>query len=160
MISIEYGTQGESFFDPPCLLIGFHCKESSPFQGRLSGSSASQGLLLLPGARFLMDSRNLSAFSMQVLTEQFRREHLITQALLQHWFLGKVFYYFMAVSLDTVALIFSWGNIMKFLWKKYAFPHNHVIIIFFFLLQFLQGLTFLLLGQIVENSHPSLSKLM
>lgn len=116
--------------------------------------SVAGALLLLPGARFLMDSRNLSGFSMQVLTEQFRHERLITQALLQHWFLGKVFYYFMAVSLDTVALIFSWGNIMKFLWKKYAFPHNHVIIIFFFSCNFSKDWHFYFLDKLLKIPIP------
>lgn len=42
--AIEYGTKGESFFGPPCLLAGFHCEVSCPFRGRLPGSSVSLGL--------------------------------------------------------------------------------------------------------------------
>lgn len=147
---------GESFFNPPqypCL-FSLQAELSFPRQAvRIPSDTAV--LLLLPEALFLMDSRKLSGFSIQVLTAQFRHKQLITQALLLHWFLGKVFYHFMALSLDTVALIFSWGNIMKFLWQKYTFPHNCVFF-FFFPLQFLQGLTFLFLRQVIENFHASL----
>lgn len=82
-------------------------------------------LLLLPGALFLMDSRKLF-----VLAAQFSHRLLITWALLLHRFLGKVFYRFMVPSLQTVVWIFSWGNTIKFLWKKYAFPHNRIFLCF------------------------------
>jgi len=144
---------GESFFDPlrSPRLFSLQTELLCPRQA-VSILRVAGVLSLLPGELFLMDSRELSVFSIQVLTAQFRHKQRITRALLLHWFLGKVFCHFMAPSLDTVALIFSWGNIMKFLWKKYAFAHN-CISLCLPPLQFLPGLTFLFLRQVAENSQ-------
>lgn len=122
-----------------------------------------EALLLLPRAFFLMDSRKLFGVSIQVLTAQLRHEQLTTRALLLHWFLGKGFYRFTALSLDRVALIFFWGNVMKFLWRKYAFPLTASFfgVIFFSSLPEISPRTdTLFLRQGPENSYLSLSNIL